>query len=244
MLLSGLVLAAVALVTAPLVADAAYSGERCDDPATPKYWCFAVSWTGFTGYVSVDVIHYTGGKGGASPQFRADHETLWRNDPQSGLWLLLVGAPAVAEAPHRVSACGRLLEYSPPPGDDPASGLGIVRIATASGEVTFLFHDKNAAGLPSRTGAGATQVSANVCFTGTHVQSASPLRPDYVSPYELVLASAASPSSSQLPNTSTGPPGTRHRRPRVLASACPQQRSSRLRWRRSGVVGEEETRKG
>lgn len=113
--------------------------------------------------------------------------------------LFVAFPPAAVQAAHQVSACGRILEYAPPPGDDPPSGLGLIRLATATGEVQFFFHHRNAQNAPSTTEPGATEVGASVCFSGTHVESASPVRRDYISPYQLVLAAAAS-----LPSTATG----------------------------------------
>lgn len=103
-----------------------------------------------------------------------------------------------ADGSHQVSACGRLLEFVAPPGADAAAGLGRMRLATASGELTFLFHHDNASKLPSTTEPGATLLWATVCFSGTHVVSASPVRADYISPYDLRVVPPGS-----LPTTST-----------------------------------------
>lgn len=103
-----------------------------------------------------------------------------------------------AAADHRVSACGQLLSYAPPPGNDQTSGLGEIRLVTASGVASYLFHSNNAFRLPSSVEQAATRAGANVCFSGPLVHSASPVRSDYVSPIELRTASAGS-----LPSTST-----------------------------------------
>lgn len=112
--------------------------------------------------------------------------------------MLALNSTVGALAAHQVSSCGDLLEYSPPPGSDPTSGLGRIRIASASGEVTYFFHPTNASNAQSVVEPGATRVGERVCFTGTHIQSASPVRSDYVSPYRLT----ASPAGG-LPSTST-----------------------------------------
>lgn len=112
--------------------------------------------------------------------------------------IFALGSASTSTAAHEVSTCGELLEYSPPPGSDPTSGLGRIRIASANGEVTHLFHPSNAANAPSTIEPGATRIGARVCFAGTHVASASAIRSDYVSPYRLTIAPVGS-----LPSTST-----------------------------------------
>lgn len=106
-----------------------------------------------------------------------------------------------AYADHRVSACGVLTDHRPPPGDDPPSGLGTLSIRTDGGQIiTFLFHHSSGAATgPPTTASGATTIGASVCFEGTHVVSASPVRPDYVTAYRLSLRTPAT-----LPSTSTG----------------------------------------
>lgn len=100
---------------------------------------------------------------------------------------------ARADATHQASVCGRLLEYVPAPSDSLAHGYAHVRIATASGDTSVLFHHINPGNAPSRIHPGATRQGASVCISGpyVHVVGSSP----YVSPYDLRLAS--------LPSTST-----------------------------------------
>ena len=128
---------------------------------------------------------------------------------RSARWSLIVLAVALlcgasgssARASHPLSACGHLLEYAAPPGADPAAGLGSLRIALVNGELAFFFHLRDASNAPALIQPGATQIGAFVCVTGTHVESASPVRRDYVALHRLTLAVPTS-----LPSTSTAPP--------------------------------------
>lgn len=101
-----------------------------------------------------------------------------------------------ADAAHSASVCGRLLEFVPAPSDDLAHGYAHVRLSTATGDTSVLFHHTNPSNTPSITEPGSTQQGANVCISGpyVHVVGSSP----YVSPYHLRLAPAGS-----LPSTST-----------------------------------------
>lgn len=113
--------------------------------------------------------------------------------------VVLTISPAFpAGAAHPVSGCGQLLEYSAAPGADPTSGLGRMRLATLAGELSFLFHHYSASNAAFTLQPGATTVGAFVCVSGTHVESASPVRSDYVALHRLVLAVPTS-----LPSTST-----------------------------------------
>lgn len=116
---------------------------------------------------------------------------------------LVVGSAGLtAEATHSESACGRLLEFVAPPSNDIAQGYGHVRLATATGDKSVLFHHTNPSGTPSKTERGATDQGTNVCISGpyVHVTGASP----YVSPYDLRLATTTgTPPVASLPSTAT-----------------------------------------
>lgn len=103
---------------------------------------------------------------------------------------------SAANADHEASICGRLDEYQPPPSDNLGHGYGHVRLTTASGATSVLFHHVNPSNTPSTTQPGSTQKGANICISGpyVHVVGSSP----YVSPYNLRLAGPKS-----LPSTST-----------------------------------------
>lgn len=117
---------------------------------------------------------------------------------------LVVGSAGLtAEATHSESACGRLLEFVAPPSNDIAQGYGHVRLATATGDKSVLFHHTNPSSTPSKTERGATDQGTNVCISGpyVHVTGASP----YVSPYDLRLATTTTgtPPVASLPSTAT-----------------------------------------
>jgi len=115
--------------------------------------------------------------------------------------LLSVGGAALPSvASHTVSACGRVLDFARPVGTDATSGLGRLRLAVATGEQSFLFLYRDASNAPLLIEPGATQIGAFVCMGGTHVESASSVRSDYVAIYRLVLAVPTS-----MPATSTAP---------------------------------------
>ena len=107
-----------------------------------------------------------------------------------GLVLALTIAliPSRADAAPQELACGRLLEYQPPPSDNLDHGYGHVRLSTATGDRAVLFHHVNPSNTPSRTEPGATQMGADICISGPyeHIVGRSP----YVSPYDLRLAPA------------------------------------------------------
>jgi len=103
-----------------------------------------------------------------------------------------------ADADHQASVCGRLLEYVHAPSDNLGHGYAHIRLTTASGDTSVLFHHINPSNMPSRIEPGATQPGANICISGpyVHIVGSSP----YVSPYDLRLAGVKS-----LPSTSTAP---------------------------------------
>lgn len=114
--------------------------------------------------------------------------------------LSMGGAALPSVASHTVSACGRVLDFAGPVGTDATSGLGRLRIAVATGEQSYLFLYRDASNAPLLIEPGATQIGAFVCMGGTHVESASSVRSDYVTIHRLVLAVPTS-----MPATSTAP---------------------------------------
>lgn len=114
--------------------------------------------------------------------------------------LSIGGATSPSVASHTVSACGRVLDFARPVGTDATFGLGRLWLAVATGEQSYLFLYRDASNAPLLIEPGATQIGAFVCLSGTHVESASPVRSDYVALHRLVLAVPTS-----LPATSTAP---------------------------------------
>lgn len=121
-----------------------------------------------------------------------------------GLAIPLAFAPlgSEADAEHSALVCGRLIEYRPAPSTDIRHGYAHVRLTTATGDTSVLFHDTNPTNTPSRIDPAATRQPANICITGpyVHVVGSSP----YVSPYDLRLAPAGMPNTSTAPALGSG----------------------------------------
>lgn len=74
----------LAIAASGMQASANVTGQVCD--ADSKYYCFSIDYTPNSGFVAVNTLNYTGGRGGASLGFQRYITALWRQDPSTGTW--------------------------------------------------------------------------------------------------------------------------------------------------------------